>query len=86
MDAVAELPPHVDPTPARWLPGRPLRRAADVSEARAGSCGEAELIGGEGAAGRVGHLKIYNGRVRFIVQGAPRRATRAVGYRSMAAT
>lgn len=83
-DAAAELPPYVDPYAC------PLRAEAsalddplDATEARAGVVRRAEeLLGGEGAAGRVGHLKIYNSRVRFIVQGrvGTTGAARAVGY------
>ncbi|MFO0606984.1 MAG: CehA/McbA family metallohydrolase [Polyangiales bacterium] len=85
MDAVAELPPYVDPYACPMAAGGApaLDEPLDASEARAGVVRrEAELIGGEGAAGRVGHLKIYNGRVRFIVQGRVGASgdARAVGY------
>ena len=74
MDAVEErptLPPYVDPyaCPMGAQPGA-LDEPLDAMESRAGVVrAESELIGGEGADGRVGHLKIYNSRVRFIVQG-----------------
>lgn len=83
-DALSELPPYVDPyaCPLR-AEAPPLDEPLDAMEARAGVVRrEAELLGGEGAAGRVGHLKIYNSRVRFIVQGRVGASgeARAVGY------
>ncbi len=79
------LPAYVDPYACPMHAGEQLALddALDASEARAGVVrNERELIGGEGAAGRVGHLKIYNSRVRFIVQGrvGDTGLSRAVGY------
>src|SRR4051812_26957063 len=46
----------------------PLDEALDGTQTRAGQVTRPEeLIGGEGAYGRVGHFKLYNNRVRFIV-------------------
>ncbi len=81
---VQPLPPYVDPyacTPAAGP--RALDDSLDASEARAGVItNERELIGGEAAAGRIGHLRIYNNRVRVIVQGRVQAGTpqRASGY------
>lgn len=78
------LPPYNDPfacEPAAQPP--PLDDGLDGSQTRAGVITQtSELIGGEGASGRVGHLKIYNNRVRFIVQNrtAPMGNARATGY------
>ncbi len=78
------LPPYTDPfgcDPAPTPP--PLDEPLDASEARAGQVRfERELLGGEGAAGRVGHFRLYNSRVRFIVQGRaePGTALRSTGY------
>jgi hypothetical protein len=81
---VGALPDYVDPYACPMGPGpRPLDESLDASEARAGVVTSAsELIGGEAAAGRVGHLRIYNNRVRVIVQGRVAAGTmnRASGY------
>jgi hypothetical protein len=86
-DIVEERPalaPYVDPYACPMAPALPtLDEPLDASEARAGVVRtEGELIGGEGASGRVGHLKIYNSRVRFVVQGrvTDAGAGRAIGY------
>lgn len=81
---VGTLPAYVDPYACPMGTGpRPLDEPLDASEARAGVItSAAELIGGEAAAGRIGHLRIYNNRVRVIVQGRvrPNVAPRASGY------
>ena len=78
------LPAYVDPYACPMAAGaRALDDSLDASEARAGVItSERELLGGEAAAGRVGHLRIYNNRVRVIVQGRVRAnvAPRAIGY------
>ncbi len=87
LDVTSERPPlaaYVDPYACPMGGEAPaLDEPLDASEARAGVIRhESELIGGEGASGRVGHLKIYNSRVRFVVQGrvGDRGAARAVAY------
>jgi len=81
---VGALPPYVDPYACAAATGpRALDDSLDASEARAGVITqERELLGGEAAAGRVGHLRIYNNKVRVIVQGRvrPNVAPRAAGY------
>ena len=81
---VQQLPPYVDPYACAPAAGpRALDDSLDASEARAGVItNERELIGGEAAAGRIGHLRIYNNRVRVIVQGRVRANSpqRASGY------
>ena len=78
------LPPYVDPyacAPAGSP--RALDDSLDATESRAGVVTRAaELIGGEAAAGRLGHLRIYNNRVRIIVQARAAMNTplRAAGY------
>ncbi|MBI5517656.1 MAG: CehA/McbA family metallohydrolase [Deltaproteobacteria bacterium] len=78
------LPPYVDPyacEPAGTAPA--LDEPLGAAEARAGVVRRPEeLVGGEGASGRVGHFKLYNNRVRFIVQGrtGPAGMARAAGY------
>lgn len=85
LDERPTLPPYVDPyaCPSARTEQPALDDPLDAAEARAGTIrNEAELIGGEGAAGRVGHLKIYNSRVRFVVQGrvGTTGSSRAIGY------
>lgn len=81
---VGALPAYVDPYACPMATGpRPLDEPLDAAEARAGVITTTgELIGGEGASGRIGHLRIYNNRVRVIVQGRvdPARQLRAIGY------
>ena len=81
---VVTLPAYVDPYACPMAAGaRPLDDSLDASEARAGVItSERELLGGEAAAGRLGHFRIYNNRVRVIVQGRVRAsvAPRAIGY------
>jgi hypothetical protein len=87
-DVISEtpgLPPYVDPYACPMTAGGRLAldEPLDASETRAGVITrESELIGGEGAAGRVGHLKIYNNKIRFVVQGrvTNQGMSRAVGY------
>lgn len=78
------LAPYVDPFACPSAPARrPLDEPLDAAEARAGVITDpGELIGGEGASGRVGHLKIYNQLVRFVIQSrvADTAASRAIGY------
>jgi len=74
MDVTEErpmLPPYVDPYACPMRAEAPaLDEPLDAMESRAGVVRRAEeLIGGEGASGRLGHLKIYNSRARFIIQG-----------------
>jgi hypothetical protein len=84
LDERPTLPPYVDPYACPMRGELPvLDDPLDAAESRAGVIRtESELIGGEGAAGRIGHLKIYNSRVRFVVQGRVGNtgSTRAVGY------
>lgn len=83
-DAPFALPPYNDPWACPMAPtAPPLDEPLDATQSRAGAVrAESELIGGEGASGRVGHFKLYNQRVRFIVQGRveDRPGRRAVGY------
>lgn len=81
---VPPLPPYNDPFACAPANGSlPLDEPLDATQTRAGVVtNERELIGGEAAAGRTGHLKIYNNHVRFIIQGrvTGNGAGRAVGY------
>lgn len=76
--------PYTDPwacAPASSEP--PLDEPLDATQSRAGEVRfERELLGGEAAAGRVGHFKLYNQRAGFIIQGRvdPAARRRAVGY------
>lgn len=84
VDDVPKIGPYVDPYACAPASGPlALDEPLDATQTRAGIVRNTnELIGGEGASGRVGHLRIYNNRVRFIVQGRaePRGDARAVGY------
>lgn len=83
-DAPFTLPPYEDPWACPSSAARPpLDEALDASQSRAGEVRAAsELLGGEAAAGRVGHFKLYSQRARFIIQGRvdPAARRRAVGY------
>ncbi|MEI8258287.1 MAG: hypothetical protein WCJ30_21635, partial [Deltaproteobacteria bacterium] len=76
--------PYVDPFVCTGAPAAlPLDEALDGTHARAGVITQPrEVIGGEGAYSRVGHFKLYNDRVRFVVQGAtsPTGPMRPAGY------
>ncbi len=76
--------PYVDPFVCTGAStALPLDEALDGTHARAGVITRArEVIGGEAAYSQVGHFKLYNDRVRFVVQGAtsPTGPMRPVGY------
>lgn len=77
--------PYTDPwaCPSTATAPLPLDEPLDASQARAGEVrAESELLGGEAAAGRVGHFKVYNQRAGFIIQGRVDAAARrrAAGY------
>lgn len=88
-DAPADAPPPYDLTyvdPYRCDPASsppPLDARLDATQARAGVLTRAtELVTGEGAYSQLGHLMLYNDRVRFVVQSAvsTRGPLRPVGY------
>ena len=83
-DAARPPLPYEDPWACAPSANRlPLDEPLDASQARAGEVrSDAELLGGEAAAGRVGHFKLYSQRARFLVQGRvdPAARRRAAGY------
>src|SRR5205823_6266041 len=76
--------PFIDTYVCTAAPGRlSLSEPLDATQTRAGRIEHAdELIGGEGAYGQIGHYKLYNQNVRFIVQGVvdTHGPQRPVGY------
>ena len=83
-DTPRDVRPYVDPFVCPASPAAlPLDEALDGTHARAGQITQArERIGGEASASQVGHYRIYNNRIRVVVQSGatPAGPMRPVGY------